>query len=70
MWVLMVKIRKYEIGKKFMLEEMTYRNASKFAIFLEYENSHIFFIFELMNVRIVADYANISTYYVQKYNYY
>ena len=26
--------------KRFMLDEMTYPNASKFAIFLEYENPH------------------------------
>ena len=30
---------------KFMLDEMTYQNASKFAIFLVYENPHIFFTF-------------------------
>ena len=32
-------------NKKFMLDEMAKRNASKFAIFLEYENSHSFFRF-------------------------
>ena len=26
-----------------MLDEMTYRNASKFVIFLEYENPSVFF---------------------------
>ena len=32
-------------NKRFMLDEMTYRNASKFAIFLEYENPYSFFLF-------------------------
>ena len=44
-------------NKRFILDEMTYRNDSKFAIFLEYENplTHIvffyfaYFIFPLMN---------------------
>ena len=44
-------------NKMFMLDEMTWRNASKFAIFLEYKNQHSFFsffiscylIFSLMN---------------------
>ena len=31
-------------NKKFMLDAMTQRTASKFAIFLEYENPHSFFI--------------------------
>ena len=30
-------------NKRFMLDEMTSQNASKFAIFLEYENPHSFF---------------------------
>ena len=30
-------------SKRFMLDEMTLQNASKFAIFLEYENPHIVF---------------------------
>ena len=32
-------------NKRFMLDEMTYRNASNFAIFLEFENPHSFFLF-------------------------
>ena len=35
-------------SKRFMLDEMTYRNASNFAIFLEYENPHSFFHFVLL----------------------
>ena len=31
-----------------MLDEMTKRNASKFAIFLEYENPRSFFLFHFM----------------------
>ena len=34
--------------KRFMLDEMFQRNASKFAIFLEYENPHSFFMFHFM----------------------
>ena len=31
--------------KRFLLDEMFHQNASKFAIFLEYENPHSFFSF-------------------------
>ena len=35
-------------NKRFMLDEMTKRNASKFAIFLGYENPCFFFVFYFM----------------------
>ena len=36
-------------NKKFMLDEMFQRKASKFSIFLKYVNIRIFFHFVLMN---------------------
>ena len=36
-------------NKRFMLDEMTKGNASKFAIFLEYENPEFFSFFILNN---------------------
>ena len=52
-------------NKRFMLDEMTQWNASKFAIFLEYEKPHSFFpflfcatlFFSLMNALV---YVNID----------
>ena len=32
-----------------MLDEMTQQNVSKFAIFLEYENTQFFFVFHFPN---------------------
>ena len=40
-------------NKRFMLDEMTSQNASKFTIFLDYENPNIFFSvfhFELLSI--------------------
>ena len=50
-------------NKRFMLDEMFQRNASKFAIFLEYENPCSFFrfsfratlFFPLMNALVYVD---------------
>ena len=50
-------------NKRFMLDEMTWQNASKFAIFLEYENLPSIFrfsfratlIFSLMNALVYVD---------------
>ena len=49
--------------KRFMLDEMTQRNTSKFAIFMEYENPPSFFhfsfcatlFFSLMNALVYVD---------------
>ena len=35
-------------NKSFMLDEMTWRNASEFALFLEYEKPYVLFIFHFM----------------------
>ena len=50
-------------NKRFALNEMIQRNASKFAILLEYQNPHTFFrisfhatlIFPLMNAMVYVD---------------
>ena len=49
-------------NKRFMLDEMFQRNASKFAIFLEYKNPCSFFVFHFMLLYLFFPLINALVY--------